>query len=196
MIKFDVVSNVMKIFFLLNCKKLNLVFCSVIVLAACSHGVFSLPPPSVNYYENQNNTGRAVRVDAWGLIVDTNEDSGLIIGKVIKTYFYEGTSNQDTKTYHEMMQKFNYGNEQNNKLFEVEVSDHSPLKHSTAYAYSVMGKGIMFNTNTQRFGFNIGNSVYERVYLPKDFNGLFFINSNLSSKKPGDLFIQKKEQQK
>lgn len=163
-------------------QKCNLVMGCFFVLTACSHGVLSFPPASIKYFENGDKTGQAVRMETWGVSIDTNLDSGLSMGHVVKTYFYEGESSK------------NVGSRAIKNNFELkEIVDPKTIKINTSspYAYAVKSQGVLFNTNPQRTGVSIGVSVYERVYLPLGFDGVLYINSKLGSKKPGEFYIKR-----
>ncbi len=164
--------------------KYSLVLCSSLILGACSHGVLSLPPASVSYFENEYKTGAAVRIETWGISIDTNMDSGLSMGHIVKTYFYEGTASKFAGNSLEKIDE---------PLIEVKSSNVSDLTGASPYAYTVMSEGLLLNANAHRTGVNLGVSAYERVYLPSGFDGLLFMKTKLGAKNPGKFYIKRVE---
>jgi hypothetical protein len=168
-------------------RKRLLFLAMVISLTSCSHGVFSIPPAVFTYYENSLGTGRAIRIENTGLIVDTNADIGITLGHSNKTYFFEG---QNSRRF--------FGNsietilDNSARQLSTDISQYRLMEKNislpewqmgAAAAFSAASEGLVLSTGKYRLGLTLGLNRYARLMLPYQFDGIVYINTGMDSAK-------------
>ncbi|MHC4544328.1 MAG: hypothetical protein ACYSYL_07340 [Planctomycetota bacterium] len=157
--------------------------------SGCTAGVIAFPSADIKYYEAKDGTGRAVKIQAWGICLDTNAaDAGFVIGGTNKIYYFEGPNSMGKHV----------------NLPDLEHPDSYKLKHTDqdldydlatlpTVALVNQSTGIMIHANPGRIGVSLGLSKHASLRLPADFNGILFIDTNTEKPLLGKLYIRKEK---
>lgn len=149
-------------------------------LSACVHGVLSIPPATFTYYENLLGTGRAISVVSNGLVIDTNADAGITLGHSQKTYFFEGQNSHRLSGdyFAPLLGKTSEkpSNEGNPYTLRAKTLPETEMEIKKPVAYSTASVGLIVNTNQHRLGLIVGANHYDRLFLPREFDGIVFIH--------------------
>jgi hypothetical protein len=155
----------------------------------CTAGMIAFPHSEVKYYETEDKTGRAMRIQAWGICLDTNAaDASLTVGSTDKTYYFEGPNSKGKHV----------------KLYDPEHTDSYELERAepdlddnwdTLQTVALISRsaGIMIHTNRSQIGVSVGLRNHAGLRLPNDFNGTLFLDINTGGPLPGKLYIRKEK---
>ena len=157
--------------------------------SGCTAGVIAFPSADIKYYETKDRTGRAVKIQAWGICLDTNAaDAGFIIGGTNKIYYFEGPNS--------LGKDVNLPDLEHPDSCKLKCTDQDfgyDLATLPTVAWVNQSTGIMIHTNPGRIGVSLGLSTHAALRLPGDFNGILFIDTNTGKPLIGKLYIRKEK---
>lgn len=59
-----------------------------ILSSGCASGIYSFPPAHVRSSPDVSAPGRTLSIDGWGIILDTNSEASLTIGRLYRRYYF------------------------------------------------------------------------------------------------------------
>lgn len=157
--------------------------------SGCKGGVIAFPAARVTYCKTRDGTGRAARIKAWGVCLDTNAaDAGLTLGRMEKTYYFKGA---DSESKHVDLPDLDHPNSYELECVEGDFDDE--WRGLTAVVVMSQSAGISINVNRYRIGVSAGLNSHARVVLPIDFEGVLFIDADIEKPLLGKFYLRKEK---
>lgn len=145
---------------------------------------------STTYLRNDDDTGRALMIDAWGLQLSTfNVDAGVNIGHVKRTYLFGGEASSTSSAA--TTKPIDLVSIQGSTLRSVPQDEGRAWRLGEAVAAVGASRGVAFHTSAKRFGISIGFRSGAIIALPAHGSRSLLLRA--SSTQPADYVISYRE---
>lgn len=150
---------------------------------------------TTRYFRNEDDSGRAVRVEAWGVHLSTyGVDRGITVGHLDKTYFFAGDSLQRA-THLPTTRTTTRPTGEASGVIELEAGRLLPVDRQVARGWQRgeplgfigSSQGLGMHVSSFRFGITLGVWQGALVALPKDGSRVLLLRT--SSKRPDESVL-------